>query len=152
MNAANAENNNDGTDGYDYGLRVSLLPFEGWSLGFGVGQNTTSQKAETFDLNTVADVYYTCGNLGLYVEYISIVKTVDGVSGDNNSGLYFEGSYIINDRITAYAGMTAAEDLITSNRIVVGGKYKLAEKTTFQGEYVSLDEEWKFDLRLKLDF
>jgi hypothetical protein len=158
VNAANGNKGRDtlkdSTTGFDLGVRGTISPIDGLTLGLGVVQDVKDEDADDSDLDLVVDAVYTWGDLGLYAEFISVEETRNGEAGESNSGFYLEGNYALTDKLSAYLGMTAAEDLVgkDKDRIVAGAKYKIAPATALQGEVVNCDDENNITLRLRVDF
>ena len=161
--AVNAANGNKGRDtneikaqttGYDLGLRGTISPIDGLTLGLGVVQDVKDEDADNSDLDLVVDAVYSWRDLGLYAEYVSVEETLNGKAGESNSGFYLEGNYALTDKLSAYVGMTSAEDLVgkDQDRIVAGAKYQIAPATALQGEVVNCDDENNITLRLRVDF
>jgi|SRR5690554_2834900 len=154
LNAENGEKAPVNTTGYDLGARVAANLIDNLTVGFGVVNNVIDEDADTSDLDLVLDAVYTYGDLGLYAEFVSQTKTVAGEDGDAENGFYLEGSYALNDKLSAYAGLTAAEDLLgeDQDRIVAGAKWQFAPATALQGELVNCNDETSIGLRLRVDF
>lgn len=153
VNAENGENiDARKTTGYDFGVRGVISPLNDLTIGIGVVKDVKDEDAETSDLDLVFDAFYSIGDLGLYAEFISIENTVNGESGDSNSGYYLEGNYAFTDKLSAYAGMASGEDLGKKDRIVAGAKYMIAPATALQGELLNEDDVNSISLRLRVDF
>ena len=115
-------------------------------------QDVKDEDADDSDLDLVVDAVYTWETWA-YMLSLSPLKT-ERRSGESNSGFYLEGNYALTDKLSAYLGMTAAEDLVgkDKDRIVAGAKYKIAPATALQGEVVNCDDENNITLRLRVDF
>ncbi|HEY8344599.1 MAG TPA: hypothetical protein VIL66_05310 [Bacillota bacterium] len=154
VNAANGNRGRDNnpTTGYDLGVRGTISPIDGLTVGLGVVQDVVNKDAKDSNLDLVVDAVYAWGDLGLYTEFISQKKTIGGKDGGNETGFYFEGTYALTEKLLAYAGMASGKDLGKDDRIVAGARYKIAPATALQGEIVNCDDVNNITLRLRVDF
>lgn len=143
--------------GYDFSFRGVYTPVNGLSLGFGYTRDNIDSYADTYNQDIVYDILYAQARYGIFAEYTQKKPN----TADDQTGSYIEGYYLINDKVTGYAGANIGiSDFGTSsspvyNNYFLGVKYQLAAKTALQAEYVKfddVDDTWNVNVRLKVDF
>jgi hypothetical protein len=99
-NAANVTDANSPpvTEGFDSAFRLTCQPSKNVKLGLGYLKDVTdSSTSRSFGL---FDATYGLGPCHIFMEYVSL--TPDGK--DSMDAIYFEGSYQVNPKFSAYAG------------------------------------------------